>query len=228
MNIRIQLQNFEDEVEAILNSLEMDNKLEAACKGYESLAKNIRALNIQPEDKAYQEYCKVYAYCLQRLGNMLRAIGRQKEAAKLGEEEFRYAKESRNTLAIARSNLSQSANLFTEKRTDEAIQYLNNAFTLFQSNDSYDFKQGLGWCWIFRADLVNSGMIRGTVDDVIEAATQALTILEPIKNWAGVARAYDARSIAYENSGNIDLANLDRKHKKYYDDKSDPRMQNEE
>lgn len=228
MNVRVQLLKFEDEIEAILNSLEIDNKLEAACNGYDSLAKNIRSLNLAPEHEVYPEYCRVYSYCLLRLGNMHRAIGNQNEATILGQEEWKYAKASRDILSIARSHISQSTNLFAQKKPEQAMEHLNNAFTLFQSNDSYEYKQGLGWCWIFRADLINAGLIRGSVEDVIEAATQALTILEPIKNWPGVARAYDARATGYEQSGNNDLAKLDRKHKNFYEEKSNRTMLKDE
>jgi hypothetical protein len=66
---------------------------------------------------------------------------------------------------------------------------------------------------------MNAGLIDGQASEVVIAADQALTILSPLQNWTGVARAYAARAQANESIGDEAAAAEDRQKQGYYEDK---------
>jgi hypothetical protein len=57
---------------------------------------------------------------------------------------------------------------------------------------------------------MNAGLLTWDARDVTEAAERALSILQPIENWPGVARAYGARAQARERLGDAVAAEADR------------------
>ena len=77
-------------------------------------------------------------------------------------------------------------------KVEQGLAMVQEAQVIFESRDSDDHKQGVGWCWILRADLINAGLVAGSPLDVIAVADRALVALQPIENWPGVARAYAA------------------------------------
>ena len=83
---------------------------------------------------------------------------------------------------------------------------MEEARELFEQNTGDDFTQGLGWYWILQADLAHAGITRKKPAEVIAFADTALHLLLPIKNWPGMARAYQARAQADKNLGNLKAA----------------------
>ncbi|RDU34862.1 hypothetical protein DRW41_21340 [Neobacillus piezotolerans] len=69
----------------------------------------------------------------------------------------------------------------------------------------------MGWYWIILADLGNKGMVSAANEEIIEYATRAIAILTEIGNLPGIARAYEARAIAYKNNGDDNRAEEDLK-----------------
>lgn len=57
---------------------------------------------------------------------------------------------------------------------------------------------------------------------MIDIATHALDILDPIENWPCVARAYAPRAKAHKRLGNEEQAAKDRQELKEYKSKIDP------
>ena len=100
---------------------------------------------------------------------------------------------------------------------DVGLELLDEARMVFESGASYDHQQGLGWYWIIQADLVNAGFVEKEPAEVLEITNQIISILEPIENWVGVARAYAARSAAHLSIGNHQEAARDRKKQAYYE-----------
>jgi hypothetical protein len=122
-------------------------------------------------------------------------------------------------LTLARSLMSNGTNLIVGGEVERGLSMVEEAHSLFEAGDSDDFKQGLGWYWILQADLMNAGLIDGQASEVVLAADQALTILSPLQNWTGVARAYAARAQAYESVGDEAAAAVDRQKQRCYEDK---------
>ena len=211
---------YEDRVENALWSYEVKGQLEDALNEYRAVETDLAALSISSDQAAYPECQRVLAYCLMRQGNILRQMGQTLEALELGKREIAAARACGDQLTLARSLMSNGANLIVEGEVERGLSMIEKARSLFEAGDSDDFKQGLGWYWILQADLANAGLVDIQATEVIQAADQALTILSPMQNWPGIARAYAARAQAYENIGDDTAAAADRQEQGYYEDKT--------
>jgi hypothetical protein len=118
--------------------------------------------------------------------------------------------------------MSNGTNSIVAGEITEGLHLLEDAQNVFESGESYDHKQGLGWYWILQADLANAGLVEKDPAEVVEIATRALEILEPIENWPGVARGYAARAVAREKLGDRDKAEKDRKQQNVHESKTKP------
>lgn len=213
------LEEIENQIEEALWSLEMHVEKEKALEIYLEAETKLDELALTMEKSAFYEQQRVLSYCLMRQGNLLRQMGKSEEALAISEREIAAARGSENEIALARSLMSNGVNYIVAGGLAKGNELLEKACGLFESGDSYDHQQGLGWHWIIQADLVNAGMIEKEPAEVIEISTRALEILKPIENWPGVARAYAARAIAQEKMGNGEAAAGDRQEQEYYQSK---------
>lgn len=213
-------EQYEDRVENALWAHEVKGQLEDALNEYRAVETDLAALAISPDQSAFPESQRVLAYCLMRQGNILRQIGQTEEALELGEREIAAARASRDELTLARSLMSYGTNLIVSGQIDDGLSLVDEAHSFFEAGESDDFKQGLGWYWILQADLANAGLVNSHSTEVVQAANRALTILTPLENWPGIARAYAARAQAYEKVGNDTDAEADRQEQGYYEEKT--------
>jgi hypothetical protein len=214
-----EIQGIEKEIEDALWSLEMHDEIEKAYGAYVAAETKLEALEITTEEPAYTEQQRVLAYCLMRQGNLLRQKGRAKEALALSEREMLAARASKNEIVLARSLMSNGTNRIVGGESGKGLVLLNEAREIFEGGESADHQQGLGWYWILQADLANAGIIEREPAEVLEIADRVLAILEPIKNWPGVARAYAVRAEVNKRLGNEEDAVLDREKHEYYKSK---------
>ncbi len=217
-DILTMIQNAEKEIEDALEAYEINDQNEQALAVYEKIEKELEDLAVSPDDPDYPAQQNVLAYCLMRKGNMLRALGRSQEANELSRREIAAARASKNDLTLARSLMSLGATAFQQRNIAQGTQYLEEARASFEKGDSYDYRQGVGWCWILQSDLLNIGLLPGGPGEVIETAGRALDILLPIENWPGIARAYAARAQAHEKSGHEAEAKADREAQSHYEE----------
>lgn len=208
--IPTQIKQLQEQIENALWSFEMAGENSQALAVYQDVETQLEALAISPGDPDYAEYQRVLADCLMREGNLLRQLGQPQEAMALGERELVAARACGDPITTARSLMSNGSNHILAGRVETAMGSLEEARSLFERGNSHDHRQGLGWYWILHADLINAGLIAGGPPEVIEAADRALAILLPIENWPGIARAYQARAVARERSGNLTAASADR------------------
>jgi tetratricopeptide (TPR) repeat protein len=213
------IKSIENQIEEALWDLEVHNELEKALEAYQDAELKLTALALPLDNPAYAEQQRVLAYCLMRQSNLLRQMDKSEEAFALSEREINAARLSGDEITLARSLMSNGANYIVARDLEKGLKLLEEARELFESGDSYDHRQGLGWYWILQADLVNAGIVEKKPSEVIEIADRALEILKPIENWPGVARAYAARAEAHERLGNEDAAAKDRKEQKDYESK---------
>lgn len=199
----------EGEIEAALASLEQSGQLNEALAAYRAVEIELEALDLATEHPAFAEKQRVLAYCLMRQGNILRQIGQVQEAVELSEREIAAARVSGDDITLARSLMSYGTNHIVQGEVEQGLAFIEEARSLFESGDSYDHKQGLGWYWILQADLGNTGILPRGVPEVVDAADQALAILLPLENWPGVARAYAARAQAHEALGDSNATAAD-------------------
>jgi tetratricopeptide (TPR) repeat protein len=210
----------EERIEEALQSLEMVGELESALAVYRAVGSELSVLDVPPEHSADSERQRVLAYCLMRQGNILRQMGEAEKALELGEQEIAAARASRDDLTLARSMMSNGTNLMVSGEIERGLAMMEEARALLERGESYDYKQGLGWYWILRADLGNAGLVENQSNEIIEAAELALEILLPIENWPGVARAYAARAQVYERMGESTAAAVDREEQHRYEDRA--------
>jgi tetratricopeptide (TPR) repeat protein len=200
----------EARIEEALWSHEIAGENERALEAYQAVEADLGAFLGDPTGPVVAEVQRVLAYCLMREGNVLRVLGRSDEAGRLSEREIVAARASGDSITLARSLMSHGTNLVVGGSLDAGRRFLEEARSLFANGDSRDHRQGVGWCWILQADLMNAGLVVGDARDVIAAADRALAELLPIESWPGIARAHGARAQAHERLGDAAAAEADR------------------
>jgi tetratricopeptide (TPR) repeat protein len=216
------IKEIEDQVEKALWGLELQDEFDKALKIYQDAELKLEELGICADSPEYGEQQRVLAYCLMRQENLLRQMEKPQEALVLSEREIAAARASGDDITRARSLMSNGTNHIVTGGLEQGLLLLEEARELFESGDSYDHRQGLGWFWILQADLANAGLVKREPSEVIEITTHALDILEPIENWPGVVRAYAARAKANERLGNEEQAAKDRLEQKEYEGRIEP------
>jgi tetratricopeptide (TPR) repeat protein len=213
------IKDIEDQIEGALWTLEVHGEIEKALEAYQEAESKLTALALTSVDPAYPYQQRVLAYCLMRESNLLRQMDKSAEAFALSERELAAARLSGDEITLARSLMSNGANHIVSGEVDKGLTLLEEARELFESGETDDHRQGLGWYWILQADLVNAKIVVKPPSEVVEIADRALEILKPIENWPGVARAYAARAKAHESLGNEAAAAQDRQEQKDYESK---------
>jgi tetratricopeptide (TPR) repeat protein len=216
------VKEIENQIEKALWDLELHDELDQALEVYRAAELKLEGLGITAENPAYGEQQRVLSYCLMRQGNILRQKEKPDEARALGEREIAAARNSGDGITLARSLMSNGTNYIVTGEISTGLGLIEEARRLLEKGDSYDHQQALGWYWILQADLANAGLVKTEPAEVIEFATRALDILEPIENWPGVARAYAARAKAYERQGDEEMAVKDRQEQKVSESKIEP------
>jgi tetratricopeptide (TPR) repeat protein len=201
---------YEQEIESALESYEQNEKLGEALRVYQIVESKLLDLDLPPAHRAYPRLQAVLAYCLLREGNIVRQSGQPQEAMQLSAREITAARNSGDDITIARSLMSYGTTLIGQGNMDGGMPYIEEARHHFESGDSYDHRQGLGWYWILRADIANAGLQEIDPTEVLVFADNAIAILGPIENWPGVSRAYAARAVAHESLGDLAESDADR------------------
>ncbi len=214
-----QIKDIENLIEKALWELELHDQLGQALASYQDAEARLASLGLNVNDPAFGEQQRVLSYCLMRQGNILRQMDRSQEALALGEREIASARASGDEITLARSLMSNGTNLIVSGNLDAGLEIIEDARKLFDKGTSRDHRQGLGWYWILQADLASAGLLATEPAEIIEIASRAIEILEPIKNWIGVARSYSVRAKAYDKMGNKEQAEQDSKQQQLYESK---------
>jgi tetratricopeptide (TPR) repeat protein len=208
----------EQQIEATLSAREQRGELEEVLTEYRAVEEDLRALRLEADDPDYAEQQRVLAYSLLRQGNMLRQLGRMEEAGVLSEREIEAARSSGDQIALARTLMSYGSTAIATGDLEGGLVLLEEARTQFESGDSYEHRQGLGWYWILQADLGTAGLVSAAPEEIMASADKALEILTPIENWPGVARAYGVRAQALETLGRDEEALADWESQLHYEE----------
>jgi tetratricopeptide (TPR) repeat protein len=211
------IQTSQTRLDSTLAGLEMAGNLEEALDRYQSVVTDLLQLGLSPSDSAYKEQQRVLAYAYLRTGNMLRQLGRMDDAILIGEKELDCARKAGDSISLARSLMSYGATLIVTDRAERGLSLIEEARQLFEQGTSFDHRQGLGWYWLLRAELVLAGKIDAEPDTVLAYADTALSILRPIENWPGVARAHALRAKVNETLGDTASAAIDSELQQQYE-----------
>lgn len=199
----------EAQLDSALANFEQKERLEEALAAYREIDADLTRLKLKPDHPQYRKKQSVQAQCLLRLGNMLRQLDKSEEALAVGKRELVAARAAGDTISLARTLMSFGATLITTGEKANGLALMEEARLLFAQDTSYDYRQGLGWYWIIQADLAHAGITSAQPVEVIAFADSALSLLLPLKNWPGVARAYAARARANQLLGNAEVAVAD-------------------
>lgn len=211
-----QIKEAEGRIDTALRELEQHDKLAEALAKYQTVAAELDSMKVEAQSQEYREQQRVLAYAYLRIGNAMRQLGRGEEALQVAEKELECARKSGDDIALARTLMSFGATLLAGGQVEKGLSYMDQSRPIFEKGTHYDHKQGLGWYWILKAELGLAGLTRVEPQDLQGYLGTALEILEPIKNWAGVARAYELRAKVNDSQGCADAAAADRKlHAKY-------------
>ena len=207
-----QLAELEQRTEAALGTLEQDNRWEEALVIYRAAGAEVDRLTagVPRKDPLYRPARKLRAYLYLREANALRALGREAEAAPLGELELSAAMASGEGLSIARAMFSLGTTCLVNGQAERGLRLIGESKAMFEHVDEPEYKQGLGWWYLVQADLSAAGLVDTSAGYALECAQTALAILRPLNNWAGIARAHAARAAAYDRLGDTRAAQVAR------------------
>ena len=221
-----QLKEAEERIDSALWKLEKQDKLAEALEMYQAVAVELESLEVEAQSTDYHEQQRVLAYAYLRIGNVLRQMGRSDGALKAGERELGCARESGDDVTYARTLMNFGTTLLTGGQVEKGLTYIEQSRPIFEKGDSFDHKQGLGWYWILQAELGLAGLVEAEPQGLLDFLDTALEILEPIENWAGVARAYGLRAKVHEAQGRTDMAAANRKLQAEYQARVDEETSN--
>jgi tetratricopeptide (TPR) repeat protein len=204
------LRELETRTDEALGSLEQDGRWAEALEIYHNAGQELDGLDIPRKDPAFRPGRKLRAYLYLREANALRALGRHAEAVPLGDLELSAAMASGDRLTIAQAMFSLGGTCVANGETARGLKLLADSKPMFEHGDDDAHRQGLGWWYIIQADLSNADLAPTTAEHALSCADTALSILRPLANWPGVARAHTARAQAYERIGDHDAARVAR------------------
>jgi tetratricopeptide (TPR) repeat protein len=211
-----QIKAAEERIDSALWGLEVKGNVTEALQEYQAVAEKLESLEVKSESQNYREQQRILAYAYLRIGNALRQLGRGEEALQIGERELECARNSGNDLALARTLMNYGTTLLTGGQVEKGLIYIEKSRPLFEKGEDSDYKQGLGWYWILKAELGLAGLTEEKPQDILGYIDAALKILEPIENWTGMARAYGLRAKVNESQGLTEAAVADRKDQAKY------------
>ncbi len=214
------IKSLENAIEDALHKYEIAESYVDALAEYRRIKEELLAFSISESDTdSYKEQQRVLAYVLMREGNALRDLNEVEEANTIQELELVAAKNSGDDIAIARSLFSSAVKELTTRNVENGLKLLEEALGAFNKGDSVDHIMGAGWVYIIHSDLMNLDLIPSEYEEIVESCNHAIKILEPIENWQGLARAYEARAFAHKNADELDLAKKDEEMVKEYQSK---------
>ena len=133
----------------------------------------------------------VVAYLLLRKGGVLLQTGKLSEGEGLMREALVLAERSDYGVMVGRVKLGLGVLCGSLGRFEEGERLLTETFLLFSKSEDFDSKQGAGW------SLLNLGGLYGKHGKWYEAEQnldKAVEVLKSIKNWVGVASAYELKA----------------------------------
>ena len=202
------LHEIEERTDDALGSLEQDDQWAEALAVYRAAGGEVDALGIPKDDPAYKDARRLRAYLYLREANAPRALGRPAEAEPLGHLELDAAMASGDSLSVARSMFSLGGTCLANGEIERGLKFLDDSKAMFEHQDDFEHRQGLGWWHLIQADISNGDLARAEPGYALEMANKALEILRPLENWPGLARAHAARAKAFERLGEAEAARV--------------------
>lgn len=199
------LKTLEERIDKEGLTWEMKGQFQKALDSYDRLVNEIENLATTSKGEK-EENNAATAYLLMRKAGVLLQTGKAEPGETLMNQALKKAEQSGNSLTIARAKLGLGVFYGSTNRFEEAEKMLKEAFSSFNQNEDYDNKQGAGWA------LLNLGGLYGKQREWALAERkldEAIRLLNSIKNWVGVASAYELKAKHNAAEGKSDRAKED-------------------
>jgi formylmethanofuran dehydrogenase subunit E len=199
---RLDFKSFEEKVDKEGLVWEEKEEFEKAIIAYDKLLTEVESLSSSEN----LEKDAMLAYVLMRKAGVLLQMGKAVLGEQLMQESVVHAEKSRNSLIIARAKLGIGVFNGSSDRFEEAEKLMKAALASFGEGKSYDDIQGRGWT------LLNLGGLYRKQGKLIQAEQnllKAIEILKEIKNWVGVASAYEMKAKVQTAKGDRESAKKD-------------------
>ena len=164
---------------------EMKEDFAKALEAYNRLLREVDAFSSSNVKDA------VVAYLLLRKGGILLQTGKLSEGERLMRDALALAERSQNSLMLGRAKLGLGVLCGSLGRFEEGEHLLTEAFTLFSKSRDYDSKQGAGWILLNLGGMYSK---QGKCSEAEQNLDKAIEVLTGIKNWTGVASAYEFKA----------------------------------
>jgi len=184
---------------------EMKGQLEKAVDSYNHLLREVEAIS-PTSQREKREKKAIVAYLLMRKAGILLQTGKVKSGETLMNQALTCAEQSNNLLILGRAKLGLGVFYGSTNKFEEGEKLLKEALLCFNQCTNYDGKQGAGWA------LLNLGGLylkQGKLVSAKKKLDEAIKLLKTIKNWVGVASAYELKAKHDRIKGDLALAKKD-------------------
>ena len=205
MSERFDLKKFEERIDKEGLVWEEKEQFEKAIEVYNRLLAEVEAASPTNQFEKNGKNA-ITAYLLMRKAGVLLQTGKAEIGEQLMHEALKHAEQSGNSLIIARAELGVGVFYGSTNRLEEGEKRLKAALKSFSKGADYDSKQGYGWALLNLGGLYRK---QGKLTQAEQNLLEAVKMLETIKNWVGVASAYELKAKVDEAKGNVELARQD-------------------
>jgi tetratricopeptide (TPR) repeat protein len=184
---------------------EMKGHFQKALDSYDRLLNEIENLATTSQSEKEENNAAI-AYLLMRKAGVLLQTGRAEQGETLMNQALKKAEQSAIPLAIARAKLGIGVFYGSTDRFEEAEKMLKEALSSFNQSEDYDNKQGAGWVLLNLGGLYGKQRKWALAEKKLD---EAISLLSTIKNWVGVASAYELKAKHNTAEGKLDHAKKD-------------------
>ena len=213
------LRKAEEAIEEALWKAVQDLDHQGALETYRQVKALIVSLSgLSPEME--KERDRVLAYCLMRINNTLVKLGAKDVDAALirTREALETAERSEDPTQIARCALAHGTQLLNSGRIPEGEEQFSRVILMAEEHpDNEEIQQVLGWTFIVRGQILQG---KSLYDQAIHVLKEAIEVLAPIENNAGLAKANELMAHVYSSLGDQSSSEQCRIRAKEYQEKA--------
>ena len=209
------LRKAEEAIEEALWKAVQDLDHQGALETYRQVKSLIVSLSgLSPEME--KERDRVLAFCLIRIDSTLATLGAKDTDAALirTREALKTAERSEDPTQIARCALAHGTRLLNSGRIPEGEEQFSRVILMAEEHsDNEEIQQVLGWTFIVRGHILQG---KSLYDQAIHVLKEAIAVLAPIENYAGLAKANKLMARLYASLGDSSSAKECRTRAKEY------------
>jgi tetratricopeptide (TPR) repeat protein len=175
---------------------------EKALEIYDSMLSALNQIGNLTDNERLVKYEAIASALMRKAGVMIIKNNR-KDAERYLKESIDYAHKSKDTITIGRCKLGLGVFYGSIGDFEKSERIMKEVFSIFEGKNDFNSQQILGW------SLINLGGLYSKHEKYELASIhldKAIQILEKIKNYVGVATAYEFKAKMDQKQGKIDEA----------------------